>query len=97
MDTTELSRVASSIIEDIDGIYGEHVLIVYNNEITPIDSVIQCFVSYIPCSWEYARVCAFEIHRNGSMAVMESSYSNCYRVREKLKAIDVRSEIEKQS
>lgn len=86
-------KVEQSIINSIDSIEEEHVLVVYDNNTTPFQDVVNTFQINIPCPAQYAYIMALIIQNDGKCVVLESNLSHCLKVKGALEKIKVESKI----
>jgi ATP-dependent Clp protease adapter protein ClpS len=86
--------VHQNIINEINSIHGDHTIIAFNNQHTPLSVVFYVLCMVVPLSQEEAYNKAMEIHMMGKGVVYKGSRDHCEKIGKALTTIKVEYKIE---
>lgn len=88
-----MPKTKSETIELQSGTGGRFAAIIYNNDATAFDEVIEIIMLATSCGVEEARIETWEAHTFGQAAVHFASESECARVAATIASIGVMTEV----
>ena len=88
--------VAPGIISDIEET-GEYVVVIFNNDYTSVDRVVDILIIATGCDEHEAAIETWEAHTFGSAAVHRSTKTECETIARTISSIGIVTEVRKET
>ncbi len=75
---------------------GRFMVVIYNNDVTPIDAVISALIAATKCDREEAEIETWEAHTFGKATVHFSTEQVCQEAAQIIRAIGVKTDVKKE-